>query len=188
VVAHLREAMLAKAAGDRARATGFLAEARAGAEGLVAAEPKDLRFPYRLATALRLEAELKFAEDRVQAQRWLQRAVEVGERLVQRAGAKPEHWAERACAAIVAGRFAAAAGNPAQARADWQYAHELLASRRGESQDWRVLDPAVRAATLLGLTAEAHSLRARLEASGYVPLEPWPEPAVSPRSETKAQK
>jgi hypothetical protein len=188
VVAHLREAMLAKAAGDRARAAERLADARAGAEALVAAEPKDSRFPYRLATALRLEAELQFATDGAQARRSLQRAMETGEKLNQRANAKAEHRAERAHAAILAGRFAAADGDLAQAQAEWQHAHKLLAARPDESKDWRVLDPAVRVATLLGAVDEAQALRARLDACGYVPLEPWPEPTVSPRSETKVQK
>jgi hypothetical protein len=64
----------------------------------------------------------------------------------------------------------------------WTQAHGLLAARAAESHNWRVLDPWLRLCLLTGDTANARIAIDRLNASGYVPLEPWPAPPGQPAS------
>jgi tetratricopeptide (TPR) repeat protein len=61
----------------------------------------------------------------------------------------------------------------------WTQAHELLAVRARASHYWRVLDPWLRLCRLTGDTAHAQVAMDRLNASGYVPLHPWPPTAAS---------
>jgi len=56
----------------------------------------------------------------------------------------------------------------------WAEAHALLAGRARASYYWRVLDPWVRLCRLTGDTVRAQVAFDRLNASGYVPLQPWP--------------
>jgi hypothetical protein len=64
----------------------------------------------------------------------------------------------------------------------WAQAHELLAARAATSHNWRVLDPWLRLCLLTGDGAHARIAIDRLNASGYVPLEPWPATAGQPAS------
>jgi tetratricopeptide (TPR) repeat protein len=64
----------------------------------------------------------------------------------------------------------------------WAQAHELLAARAATSHNWRVLDPWLRLCLLTGDGAHAQIAIDRLNASGYVPLEPWPATAGQPAS------
>lgn len=180
-VVDLKDALLAKAAGEMSRAAQFAAAARQAVEELVEKEPLDPRFQYRLAMALRLGAELQHLAGQHDAGPAAARAVEIGEQLIRRKDATDAHRAERAEAGIVAGRIAAARSDADAARREWQRAHELLAPLVPATKDWRVLDPAARAAALLGRADEAQGIISQLSASGYVPLEPWPE-AVAPNS------
>jgi len=56
----------------------------------------------------------------------------------------------------------------------WAEAHALLAGRARASYYWRVLDPWVRLCRLTGDAVRAQVAFDRLNASGYVPLQPWP--------------
>jgi hypothetical protein len=56
----------------------------------------------------------------------------------------------------------------------WMQAHALLATRAPDSHYWRLLDPWLRVCRLTGDDAGARSALDRLNASGYVPLQPWP--------------
>ena len=67
----------------------------------------------------------------------------------------------------------------------WMQAHALLATRAAESHYWRLLDPWLRACRLTGDDANARIAFARLNASGYVPLQPWPASAAQPSSATE---
>ncbi|HET9819587.1 MAG TPA: toll/interleukin-1 receptor domain-containing protein [Rhodanobacteraceae bacterium] len=56
----------------------------------------------------------------------------------------------------------------------WAEAHALLAQRAADSHDWRLLDPWLRLCRLTGNVDDAQIAFERLNASGYVPLQPWP--------------
>ncbi|MBI5690023.1 MAG: serine/threonine protein kinase [Verrucomicrobia bacterium] len=174
VVVHLRTALLALAERDSPRARESVAAARRAAAELAGQEKSELRFQYRLATALRIEAELQFAAGQSEAAATAREAADTGDHLLRRPGIEDEHRGERALAALLEGRLATAAGDPARARRHWQSAWDLVAPRVAESRDWRLLDPAARAALLLARPDDASSIRRRLEGLGYVPLEPWP--------------
>jgi len=55
----------------------------------------------------------------------------------------------------------------------WMQAHALLATHAPDSHYWRLLDPWLRACRLTGDDASARIALDRLNASGYVPLQPW---------------
>lgn len=67
----------------------------------------------------------------------------------------------------------------------WVQAHELLATRARDSHYWRLLDPWLRACRLTGDDAGARVALDRLNASGYVPLQPWPTSAIRPFPSTQ---
>jgi hypothetical protein len=56
----------------------------------------------------------------------------------------------------------------------WTQAYGLLATRAPNSHYWRLLDPWLRLCRLTGDAKHARIAFDRLNASGYVPLQPWP--------------
>jgi tetratricopeptide (TPR) repeat protein len=72
------------------------------------------------------------------------------------------------------------AQSPGAPSAAWSEARVLLAGRAQGSRYWRLLDPWLRLCRLTGDVAHAKTAMDRLNASGYVPLQPWPSPAASP--------
>lgn len=56
----------------------------------------------------------------------------------------------------------------------WAQAHALLVAHAPDSHFWRLLDPWLRLCLLTGDATHARIAFDRLNASGYVPLEPWP--------------
>ena len=62
----------------------------------------------------------------------------------------------------------------------WTDARALLAARATDSRYWRILDPWLRLCRLTGDAARARIALDRLNASGYVPLHPWPESGARP--------
>jgi hypothetical protein len=87
--------------------------------------------------------------------------------------------ADRAEALLLLGALqqARAPGAPPKA---WAQAHALLATRAADSHYWRLLDPWLRVCRLTGDDAGARVALKRLNASGYVPLQPWPASAAQP--------
>ncbi len=81
--------------------------------------------------------------------------------------------ADQADALLVLGMVqqAQARGAPPPA---WAQARALLARRAPDSHYWRLLDPWMRLCQLTGDATHAQIALDRLNASGYVPLEPWP--------------
>ncbi|MBS0382190.1 MAG: hypothetical protein JSR56_07140, partial [Proteobacteria bacterium] len=67
----------------------------------------------------------------------------------------------------------------------WRQAHALLATRAGDSHYWRLLDPWLRACLFTGDDANARTALDRLDASGYVPLQPWPASAAQSSTATQ---
>lgn len=87
--------------------------------------------------------------------------------------ANDEALADRADALLTAGTVEQAR-LPDTLPQSWAEAHALLAKRAPGSHYWRVLDPWLRACLLTGDDAGARVALERLNASGYVPLQPWP--------------
>ncbi|MGH8129194.1 MAG: hypothetical protein ACRETC_12725, partial [Gammaproteobacteria bacterium] len=87
--------------------------------------------------------------------------------------------ADQADALVVLGMLQQAQlpGSPPPA---WAQAQSLLAARAADSHNWRVLDPWLRLCLLTGDAADARIAIDRLNASGYMPLEPWPTIAGQP--------
>ncbi len=77
---------------------------------------------------------------------------------------------------VLGGELEWQAGNSEAARALWQEAIRLLEPVAIESRNYKILDPWIRSQLWLGNSNTAGPFLARLEASGYQPLEPWPEP------------
>jgi tetratricopeptide (TPR) repeat protein len=178
----LQEAMLARQQGDLPAAMRKLDETRPQLEILAAAEPTDRTFVLRLALAWRMEAQLRAAAGRLDAAAAAAKAVELGEKLVREGHALDVDVGECAMASVVSGEIAAHSGDGDAARRHWQHATDLLAPRLTGTRNWRLLDPAARAAAWLGRSTEAHDRIAQLNLLGYVPLDPWPDadrPAVA---------
>jgi tetratricopeptide (TPR) repeat protein len=176
----LKEAKLDRQRGDADKAGRLLDEIAAQFDSLSTAEPSDGGLALGLATALRLRAQLRFATVRADAASTdAKQAVAIGERLIRDNQASNVAVGECATAYIVSGEIAARSGDAAESRRDWLRAAEVLAPRMRESRDWRLLDPAARAAALLGRSDEARAWIGQLNLLGYVPLDPWPTPKDS---------
>jgi tetratricopeptide (TPR) repeat protein len=170
----LKEAMLVRQQGDLPAAARLVGEVRPQLESLSAAEPSDRAFVLWLVMAWRLEAQLRAAVGRQDAAAAASRAIELGDRLIREGRATDADVGECALACVVAGEIAAQVGDSAAARRHWQRVADLLAPRLAGTRDWRLLDPAARAAAWLGRSEEAHATIAQLNLLGYVPLDPWP--------------
>lgn len=81
--------------------------------------------------------------------------------------------ADRAQALLVLGTLQRVQ-SPDTLPAAWTQAHGLLATRAPDSHYWRLLDPWLRLCQLTGDAKHARIAFDRLNASGYVPLQPWP--------------
>jgi serine/threonine protein kinase len=171
----LQEALLARKQGDLATAARLVGEVRPELESLSAAEPSDRKFILWLVTAWRLEAQLRASGGRADAAAAAARAVDLGEKLIRQGRATNTDVGERALAGVLAGEIAALSNDLALARRHWQQVSDLLAPRLPNTRDWRLLDPAARAAAWMGRSEEAHAVVAQLNLLGYVPLDPWPE-------------
>jgi serine/threonine-protein kinase len=171
----LQEALLARRQGDLPEATRLVGDVRPSLEHLAAAEPSDRKFARWLVTAWRLEAQLRAAAGGPEAATAAARAVELSERLIREGRATDADVGECALARVVAGEIAAQAGDSATARRHWERATALLAPQLAGTRDWRLLDPAARAAAWLGRSAEARAHITQLTSLGYVPLDPWPD-------------
>src|ERR1035438_108988 len=150
-------------------------ESRPQGEGGSAAEPTDRRCVQWLATAWRVEAQLRASSDLPAAAAAATRAVELGEKLRREGRATDADVGECATACEVAGDIAAQAGAGAAAKGDWQHAAEMLAPRLPATRDWRLLDPAARVAARMGRSDDARATISKLTQLGYVPLDPWPD-------------
>jgi tetratricopeptide (TPR) repeat protein/tRNA A-37 threonylcarbamoyl transferase component Bud32 len=170
----LIEAMLARQRGDPAGAGRLVDEALPQLEALSATEPSDRGISLGLATALRLKAQLQSQSNPQDARDAVKRAVEIGEKLARDGRASDDAVAECATAYIVAGEIASLQGDTDEPRREWLRAADLLAPRTGRGLDWRLLDPAARAAAWLGRQDEARATIRQLNLIGYVPLDPWP--------------
>ena len=170
----LQEALLARLQGDFPEANRLAGEVRPALERLAAAEPSDSKFARWLVTAWRLEAQLRAAAGRTDAEVAAARAAELGEQLIRAGGAADADLGECALARVVAGEVAFQAGDSATARRHWERAAGLLAPRLAGTRDRQLLDPAARAAAHLGRADDAGAMIEQLTSLGYVPSDPWP--------------
>jgi serine/threonine-protein kinase len=170
----LQEALFARKQGDLATAARLVGEVQPQLESLSAAEPTDRKFILWLLTAWRLEGQLRVSAGRSDAASAAARAVELGEKLIRESRATNVDVGECALAGVMAGEISAQAGDASAARRHWQHAADLLAPRLSGTHDWRLLDPAARAAAWLGRSEEARAMISQLNSLGYVPLDPWP--------------
>lgn len=170
----LNKARVMRARGDESAATRLLASARPHLEKALAAEPSDRNSVRRLAMAWRVEAEWRLADNIKNAADAAARAIELGDQLRRAGRATHIELGELAQACIVAGEIAASAGDRGAAQRHWQRASDVIAPQLPGTRDWRLLDPAARIAALTERVAEARVIIARLTASDYIPLTPWP--------------
>ena len=172
--ARLKKAFLARQQGETADASRILNEVLPHLEGLSATESTDRKFALRLATAWRLNAQLQSTSGDPEATASATNAVTIGKKLISEGRATDSDIGECALAYIVSGSIAEQSGDHSEARRCWSLADELIAQRARGSADWRLLDPAARAAALTGRVTEARALEDKLKFIGYVPLDPWP--------------
>jgi serine/threonine-protein kinase len=181
LVTRLREATLAQKQGDLARAVRLVEEVRPRFEELTTGPAVNRRFAIRLMTAWRLEAQLRAAAGRGDALAAALSAVNLGAKWFADPRAYDADLGACAQSYVVAGELVARAGDGAAARRHWEQALALLTPHlQPDTRDRRLLDPAARAAMLLGRTDEARARIAQLDRLGYIPLDPWPEPARTP--------
>lgn len=139
-----------------------------------AAEPRNERVLAWLARARDLQAQFALARgDAASAHAHLAAA---------RALIEPAWQAERnevlrlwlARTRLLQGEAAQQDGNAAEATLAWTQARQLLLADAAAPVPFGRLDPLVRALLHLGQNAEAVPHRQRLDAAGYVPLQPFP--------------
>ncbi len=174
----LNQVALLLAEGRHEEAGRILPDARNELERLVAAEPSSHTFTRVLAKAWRFEGALRVAAGSADAAQAAERAIDLGETLFrQRRGDEWVVW-ELAQANILAGRISQAQGFPEQARARWERAIAVVGPRLTASSDWRFLDSAAQAFTLLGRAEQAAPLIARLQQFGYRAQDPLAAPIL----------
>lgn len=168
-----------------AAARGTMADAPAAEAALLlakahATEPKNELVLSWLVRALNLQAQLALARGDTASARTHLSAVQV---LIEPAWRAEQNEALRLWLArtrLLEGEVAQRDGNVAQATVAWTQARQLLLAEAATPVAFGRLDPLVRALQHLGQTAEAAPHRQRLDAAGYVPLQPWPLlPAVA---------
>jgi serine/threonine protein kinase len=142
-------------------------------DALAVGETSDRQFVHWRVWAYRLQAEADHAlgTDGMPA---ALKSIDAAEALAREGRATSGDIAEYALTLNVAGEMVSAAGNPTESRRYWQRAAELVAPRIVGSRDWRVLEPAARAALHLGQSELARELMNQLQRIGYVPRDPWP--------------
>ncbi len=145
---------------------------------MVADEPNSQYFTNQLLTALRLEAALRLVEKRTDADGVANRAVNLGEMLLKQSKTDQIALTELSQALILAGRIAADNKQPDVAKRHWLRAVDILTPQLAGSRDWRVLDPAAQALSLLGRADEARPLIERLKQFGYHTTDPLAAPIL----------
>jgi eukaryotic-like serine/threonine-protein kinase len=170
----ISEARLLRSDKNGATAAELLSEAREKLEDLARRAPDDRPLLRGLGVACRIHAEILAENGRSESKAAIARAVEIGELLYDAADLNEDFFGDHAMTRVIAGSIAEASGNHAEALMHWRRALDVLGARHTQSNYWRVLDPAARALACLGETARAQAVIQRLDAFGYVPLEPWP--------------
>ena len=167
--ARLLQAWLALVAGGPVAGIG---ETRAKLEALVVAEPSSRMFAAWLAASWLTEARIRARAGNPDALAAVSRAIELGETLLTGERATNFTVGELARAHLLAARLAGERNEPDVALRHARRAVDVLAPRLAQTNDWRLLDPAAQALTLVGRAAEARPLVERLRRFGYRSLDP----------------
>ncbi|HWA85949.1 MAG TPA: hypothetical protein VG710_06995, partial [Opitutus sp.] len=178
LTAKLRESSLMFGAGDIRATRAILDPARAQLEALAAQEPSLHMAGWLLATAWQLEADLRFIAHQSDAADAARHAIELSKSLISPGGADGFAENELAQSIILAGRIAADHNEADVAKRHWLHALETLSPRLDHTHDWRFLDPAAQALTLLGRVEEARPLVERLKHFGYHTADPLAAPIL----------
>jgi len=156
-------------------AAEILDDARRQFTALIEAEPSSQPFNQFLALAWRLEAHLRFTHARPGAADAIARALELNDRFLADPHPDPSLHLEAANTHLLAGRIALANDDRDTAHRHCARVLELLGpAALAHSRNWRLLDPALQALTLLGRSADALSLAEKLKQFGYRPIDPFP--------------
>lgn len=175
--ARLTQVTLRISAGEIETVALELAEVRERLNQLVRTEPSSRIFTRLLASAWRLESLRQLLAERFDdAQAAIGHALELNQVLIKEGRADIRTFGEAAQVAILAGRIAAARHRPDEARERWQQAWSLIASRLANTNDWRLIDPAAQALTLLERPEEARPFVERMQRFGYRTLDPLADP------------
>ncbi len=173
--ARLKEAILLRTDGPGSAAAKIVHECLPTIEQLSKSETSDRAIAGLLATCWRLEAQSSDAASPSIAAHAVAQAMAIGKSLLEQNRASETNLGDYASACVVAGEIARRSGETEAARRRWQEVVELLQTRIEKSRNWRVLDPAARALCFLGRDDEGQALISRLQATGYEPLEAWPD-------------
>ena len=172
--AQLYEIALLRQHGELAGAIRVLEEVRPILEQLSAAEPSDRSRARWTVWAWRMNAQLEAATASPNAVATARRAVELAAKLIVGQRTADADAGESAMASVVMGDIALQAGAAEAARRHWEHAAELLGPRLPGSRDWRLLDPAARAAYRLGHIEASNAIVTQLRQLDYIPLDAWP--------------
>jgi hypothetical protein len=170
----LQEVVLVSHRSDRSAAASLIDAVQRDLEQLATAEPSDRLLARWLVSASRLKAQINAPIDLARATTAANNAADLGEKLLLNKSASDADFSECAMALVVAGEIAKKNRNSDLARSQWERAAQILTPRIAESRDWRLLDPAARAALNLTRSQIGRDLVARLDQIGYVPVDPWP--------------
>lgn len=155
----------------REQATGFTPVL----EDLIAEESSDLAAQEQLADAYRLIAWIDYAAgDFASASEYCEKALRSMRLIEQTDRLTDARLGKLAAVYVDIGLIQASLDRPELATQSWQAAMDLLSDEASMARSPLVLDPWVRALTLLGRLEDAEALLAVLDASGYAPMRPWP--------------
>lgn len=169
----LSQIILALGDENPAFAETALAEVRRQLDELTATEPSSLLFAGLQLTAWRLEAQSRFSQGQMEsAAKAVAQGRQIADSLLSKDRADPWIRHNAAHMFILAGRLAQAQAHPTDASTQWQAALTALGSPYDQSRDWRVLEPAALALTMLEEDEPASRLTQLLKTFGYVPPMP----------------
>lgn len=150
--------------------------ARASYETMWEKAPKDTSVVAGYVAVLRLEVQFRATDVAGGLPAAIERMLRLGEELMQSSGGNADRIGAHGSSLVAVAQFELEHGRRDAGRALAQRAADLLTPHLERSKDWRLLDPAVRAHSLLGNREQSALLRSRLQQLGYVPLKPWPSP------------
>ena len=174
----LYDVMLDSCRSDPAALIDRVIHLRERLEMLVTREPQSRLFSRNLEVAWRLEGALLFRARASGARAAAVKAVELGEEVVRQAPEDSWASAELAQSHLCAGRITADEGHRASAEDHWRRALAVLNPFLKNSADWRFLDPAAQALTLLSRKDEARPYIDQLREFHYHALDPLAAPIL----------
>ncbi len=175
VVIECRLARVLLAAGDVSGATALAADALLNLEPLNARKASDPVYASHKVRCLDINSRLALGEGRVEeARRLMTEALDTAREMQVQSAESHNSLVGLVTALLLEGDLNRATGDAPAARAAWREAVRLLEATTASTDDYKLLDPWIRSLISLDEIEGAAPLIARLEATGYRPLEPWP--------------